>query len=135
MFSNNLGQNIFNQTGDSSFARAWSSHPRNALPAACGYGSWEVEGLTSGKTISKALISSPKVSLVGSMLVPSDVTLKGYISDLATAVSASKDLIGFHNSLTYYTVVSLNAALGSRHLNDRSEEHTSEEHTSELQSR
>ena len=118
MIANSLGQKIFNHTSDTAFSRAWSSYPQNALPAACGYGSWDIDELLQGETPTKSVTRTPQTSYLGSMLLPLDEPLKAYSHELKRYVERAGSFREFHNSLAYYTVQGLYAALGSRYLVD-----------------
>src|SRR5690554_605417 len=118
MFSTHIGQEYFNLTEDSTFSRAWSSHSANAIPAAIGYGSWNVEEILNGKAPSTLVKQRAKTSLVGSTILAHDSKLKRYIDELTEAAKQSKTLIEFHNRIAHYTVQALHAALGTRNLVD-----------------
>src|SRR5690554_1323549 len=118
MFSTYIGQEYFNLTEDSTFSRTWSSHSANAIPAACGYGSWNIEEILDGKAPSSVVKQRAKTSLVGSTVLAHDTKLKYYIGELTETTKQSKTLIEFHNRISHYTVQALHAALGSRYLID-----------------
>ena len=118
MVATSLGQEVFNHTSDSSLARAWSSHPQNALPAACGYGSWDVSELLEGKAPTSNVKKMPSVSLVGSRLLPIEDALETYVAELYKYVAKAQSQIDFHNRFTFYTIQALYAATGVRYLTD-----------------
>jgi len=118
MIAKSLGQSIFNRTSDTSLARAWASHPQNALPAACGYGSWEIDELLKGEAPTARVKSQPSTSLVGSRLVVLEKSLQRYIKELNEYVGQAQTQVEFHNRFTYYTVQALNAATGARYLTE-----------------
>jgi len=116
MFSSVFSQSIFNQTGDTVLARLLASHTSNGLPAACGYGTWDIDEIEKGHSLTKQSLQRPVQSLLGSMLLPVESMLVAAIQKQADRVRDSKTLIDFHNAYAYYTVQALYAATGSRYL-------------------
>jgi len=116
MFASIFGQSIFDQTGDTALARLLSSYSNNALPAACGYGTWDIDEIEKGQSLTKQSLQRPIQSLLGSMLLPVESMLVQTIKDQANQVRNSETIIDFHNAFTYYTVQALYAATGSRYL-------------------
>lgn len=117
-FANAMGQKIFENTGDSHLARILSSSDKVALPAACGYGSWDIDTLEKGLPLTPRVVNKPKVNLIGSMLVVLENELKQSVASFSSQVKSSSTFIEFHNQLATYTVNALYAATGCRHLAD-----------------
>lgn len=116
MFASFLGQSIFDQTGETALARLLSSYANNALPAACGYGTWDIAAIEKGQELTSKARKRGDSSLIGSMLLPVESLLVKAIKEQADKVRHSKTVIELHNNLVYYVAQALYAATGARYL-------------------
>lgn len=115
---NHMGQDVFDKTSNSHLARILSCEPKSGLPAACGYGSWDIEKIERGEPLTKKVAEHPNKNLIGSMIIPLEASLKEAVDQYSFAVKESKTLIEYHNHLALYTVNALYAATGCRNLID-----------------
>lgn len=124
MLASELPQRVFQNSGDQTFARLLSSHPRTALPGACAYSSW-----SSGQVSSALGIKAPGSSIemrnednaMGSMLDPIESLLKNSIQSAAKKLEklrSGNNPIAFHNAYSSYLSVSAFAATGGRPVSD-----------------
>ena len=115
---NHMGQDVFDKTSNSHLARILSSKPNPGLPAACSYGSWDIEKIERGEPLTNKVAEQPNKNLIGSMLVSLEASLQEAVGRYSLAVKESETLIEYHNHLSLYTVNALYAATGSRYLVD-----------------
>lgn len=117
-----LSQQVFNQTGDHNLARGIAAHPNAGLPAACGYGSWDIKTIEKGLDLEVAGTARelPKTTLlIGSLLNPQEELLRSEIANAAAKLREQEScLITYHNRFALYVVTALYAATGSRFLKD-----------------
>ncbi|MCY0967153.1 hypothetical protein [Parathalassolituus penaei] len=117
-----LSQQVFNRTGDHNLARGIAAHPNAGLPAACGYGSWDIKTIETGLDVevSGAVRELPKTTLlIGSLLNPQEELLRTEIAKVTAKLQEPESCaITHHNSFTQYVVNALYAATGSRFLKD-----------------
>ncbi|MCO4320692.1 tyrosine-type recombinase/integrase [Aliidiomarina quisquiliarum] len=116
MLASFLGQSIFDQAGDTALARLLSSYANNALPAACGYGTWDIAAIEKGQELTSKARQRADSSLIGSMLLPVESLLVKAIKEQTDKVRNSKTVIELHNNLVYYVAQALYAATGARYL-------------------
>lgn len=118
MFANHFGQLVFNQTNDPNLARAVSSYPNSAQPAAYGYGCWDIQEIEKGLPFSRQVFQRPGVSVLGSMMLPVEDKLIDMVERQTLFIEQCDDPVDFHNCLAVYTVKALYAATGARALKD-----------------
>ena len=116
-------QVAFNKSGDHSFARLISAHPRSAIPAACGYSNWDIRQVRSEFALEmedRSKGANKRINLLGSLLAPIESFLIDHIRTARSELEAMTggDPIAYHNSLARYTVTALYAATGCRYLTD-----------------
>lgn len=119
---NHLSQQVFNRTGDHNLARGISAHPNAGLPAACGYGSWDIKTIETGldTEVAGPARELPKHTLlVGSLLNPQEELLQSEIAKATARLREPEECaITYHNRFAQYVVTALYAATGSRYLKD-----------------
>lgn len=136
--ANARSQIVFNGSGDHSLARLIQAHPREALPAACGYQNWDIGQVERGFDLPVARNTptqrTSRLNLFGSLLDPLNSVLVDGIQTAKAKLkeAAESDLITYHNTLARYCVMALYAATGCRYLKDpfESPDHFCEAHPS-----
>ncbi len=109
----------YQETGDPTFSRLISSHPRSSLPGPCAYASWtghEVDNFfgTDGK-------ASASDNAMGSALDPIEALIVESIDRARQKIlnlRLGDDYVSYHNSVVAYIGCAILAALGSRPVND-----------------
>ena len=120
MLGNQMAQRAFQETGDQTFARLISSHPRSVLPGACAYSSWSSQAITPLLKNSFEQESNSD-NAMGSLLDPIEELLRKSIQTAARKIEALRladDIVGFHNSYIAYHACELLAASGGRPIRD-----------------
>ncbi|MBM94531.1 MAG: hypothetical protein CMI09_01590 [Oceanospirillaceae bacterium] len=117
-----LSQQVFNRSSDHNLARAIAAHPNAGLPAACGYGSWDIKTIEKGLVleVAGAARELPKATLlIGSLLNPQEALLRSEITNATARLREPESCaISYHNRFALYVVTALYAATGSRFLKD-----------------
>lgn len=116
-----LGQQVFENTSDHNLARNITAHPNSGLPAACGYGTWDIDAIEQG--LEKLLEVDDSVSstthLLGSLLSPLEELLIDKVEQANALLDRNDlELVEFHNQVAQYTITALYAATGARYLID-----------------
>jgi len=121
MLASSLPQRIFQNSGDQTFARLLSSHPKTALPGACAYSSWSTDQVSCVMALGSVIEIPIADNAVGSMLDPIESLLINSIQSASQELEKLKfgqNLIAFHNAYSVYLTVSLLAATGGRPVSD-----------------
>ncbi|MCM8856351.1 MAG: hypothetical protein LC539_11490 [Candidatus Thiodiazotropha sp.] len=124
MLENPLGQRLFQETGDSLFARLLSSHPQSGLPGAFAYPHWsqqEAQAILADTTLAARAKPGKDLIGAGSWLAPVVNLLKAALErayERLVISQRSGDLVTYHNLLTAYQALCLWAATGIRPTRD-----------------
>ncbi|WP_027848783.1 hypothetical protein [Marinospirillum minutulum] len=116
-----IGQQVFENTSDHNLARNITAHPNSGLPAACGYGTWDIDAIEQGleQPLEVASSVSPTTHLLGSLLSPLEALLIDKIKQANALLDKNEfELVEFHNQIAQYTTYALYAATGARYLID-----------------
>lgn len=120
MFTNLLPWQLYLSTGDAVLARLYARHPNTGLPGAAAYPSWTGAELTN--TLLTSGLPAPSLenfltaNVLGSRLDPIEALIRAEIRKAAAALRRKRnnDVVDFHNALTSYILVALQAATGAR---------------------
>jgi len=126
MLGTPLGQRIFDASGDATYARLISNHPKSGLSAACGYPYWrvsDVEDTLSPDNCPNNETYAEYAELIGagSRLVPLETLLRTHLNKAHTRLLQSQqsdDLITFHNMVTAYITLAIWAGTATRTIKD-----------------
>jgi len=120
MLTNLLPWQLYSSTGDAVFARLYARHPNTGLPGAAAYPSWTGAELTN--TLFTSGLPAPNLdkaltaNALGSRLDPIEALLRAEIRKAAASLRRTRNsgVVDFHNALTSYILVALQAATGAR---------------------
>ncbi len=120
MLTNLLPWQIYSSTGDSVLARLYARHPNTGLPGAAAYPSWTGAELTNILLTSGLpapnLHNALTANVLGSRLDPIEDLIRVEIRKAAASLRRKRNngVVDFHNVLTSYILVALQAATGAR---------------------
>ena len=121
MLANLLPQRVYQSSGDQTFTRLISSHPKTALPGACAYASWSSEQISNVWAPGTVFEMPFTDNAMGSILDPIESLLINSIQSAVIKIQKlqpKNNLIAFHNAYSSYLTVALLAATGVRPVND-----------------
>ncbi len=119
-------QLIYEECQNGALTRLITSHPNTAMPGACAYTSWNLNGLNNTlghKSIVGSISTDGKDSenILGSSLAPLDPPLRSAIAKagkIVASLHAGDDVIAFHNAFSGHLSVALLAATAGRPVGD-----------------
>lgn len=116
-------QRLFSETGDSSFARLATSHPRTGLPGECAYVYWPLETVTQSLNPESNTNAADAHECIGmgSRLAPIEsllVQATARASERLSNAANGNDLVKYHNLYTAMLSMALFAGTGMRPVHD-----------------
>lgn len=126
MLGSVLPQRIFSASGDATFARLLSSHPKSALPGSCSYATWTTTQVSQALTgqdepSTRPHLVAEAINAIGSRLDPIELLLVQAIQHAGkklVELRHDNDPLAFHNAYVAYLVVALLAATAGRPIRD-----------------